>query len=294
MESFIRGFKFLKQSWQMALADQDLLKPSFYALLAGFLVTLLSLLPMGLMAFFLGDFGLGRALIYISGAVLVFIQFTVSYVFSAMTVYLIYGYLAEGDGKLDKAWEIVKRDKWDIVALSAASTAIKILRDMMSGRKRNVFRDAFANLVGVLWTEATYIVLPVMVIEDLNLRNGLKRAGQIIRDNLLLIGVSTVGVRAVTTVVGILLGGLGVGLGVLAGIALATIVSGSGWVIVLAVVVGVLVATPFVLIAAILNSYTSTAYHTCLYLWARDVERARSTGQDLSIPAPGPLAAVLN
>jgi hypothetical protein len=293
MDSIKRGFEFLKQSWKMAFADQDLLKPSIYALFAGFLLTLASLVPLALIGIFLGDFGFGRVLLFALMGLLLFSQFIVTYVFSAMTAYLIYGYLAEGDGRLDKAWAVVRRDAWDLTSLAAASAAIRVLQEMMSGRKNNLFRETIANLVGVLWTEATYLVLPAMVIEDLNLRDGLKRAGQIMRDNLVLVGISTVGVRAVTGLIGFLLGGFGIFLGVVVGVGLATIFSGSTWSIVAGVVLGILFATPFLMSAAVVNTYTATAYHTCLYLWARDVERARQAGLDVPVTAPRPLAAVL-
>lgn len=35
MESFSRGWSFLKQAWQMALQDKDLIKPSISALIVG-------------------------------------------------------------------------------------------------------------------------------------------------------------------------------------------------------------------------------------------------------------------
>lgn len=294
MESFKRGFEFMKQSWRMALADRDLLKPSVYALLAGFAVTLVTMLPMAAIGFFLGETGAGRTILYVLGAVLVFVQFIVTYIFSAMTVYLIYGYLAEGDGKVDKAWAIVKRDFWDIASLAAASTVVKVLRDMLKGKKGGGIGEVLGNIVGVLWTEATYLILPAMVIEDLNLKDGMKRAAQIVRDNLLLVGISTVGVRAVTGLISFLLvlGGIILGVGV--AVALATTFAGSTWAVVIAVILAILIATPLILAAAIIGSYTSTAYHTCLYLWARDVERAQQTGQPTGVPAPAPLAAVLD
>jgi len=46
--------------------------------------------------------------------------------------------------------------------------------------------------------------------------------------------------------------------------------------------------------ASIISSYTATAYHTCLYLWARDAEKARAAGQAVAVAAPAPLAAVLS
>ena len=123
MQSLSRGWGFLKQAWQMAVADKDLIKPSIYALIAGFIVTLICVIPIGVISFLLNGTKVGNAIIYIMGAILIFIQYMVGYIFSAMTVYLIYGYLAEGDGRMDKAWAIIRRDGWDIASLAAASTA---------------------------------------------------------------------------------------------------------------------------------------------------------------------------
>lgn len=49
------------------------------------------------------------------------------YVFSAILVYLIYGYLAEGDGRMDRAWTKVRSEFWNIVSRAAASTAVNVL-----------------------------------------------------------------------------------------------------------------------------------------------------------------------
>ena len=38
MESFSRGWNFLKQDWSMAFKDKDLLKPSIYALIVGMII----------------------------------------------------------------------------------------------------------------------------------------------------------------------------------------------------------------------------------------------------------------
>jgi hypothetical protein len=59
------------------------------------------------------------------------------------------------------------------------------------------------------------------------------------------------------------------------------------------VTLGILIATPFIMFATVISTYTATAYHTCLYLWARDVERARQAGQTGVVNPPSPLATVL-
>jgi hypothetical protein len=138
-----------------------------------------------------------------------------------------------------------------------------------------------------------------MVIEGINLKDALKRAGQIVKDNLLLVGISTVGVRAINGLIGFLLGALGIALGLGAGLGIISLTSVSTLEtlrtlrVAGGVGLGVLLAGLFIMVATIVTSYTSTAYHTCLYLWARDVEKARASGSSIPVQAPAPLAAVL-
>jgi hypothetical protein len=209
-----------------------------------------------------------------------------------MTVKLIYDYLTNGDGRMDSAWEIVKRDWLDILSLAAASTLISILKNAVrgGGRNRNFIREAVANLIDTVWTEATFLVLPIMVIEDENLKDGLKRATYIVKNNLLLVGISTIGVRWVTGLIGFVFAIVGLALGFGIAFPLISIAVNSTVLIVLAVILGVLVASIFFMAANVIGSYTSTAYHTCLYLWARNTEQA---GQGVVASIPAPLASVL-
>lgn len=297
MESFSRGWNFLKQAWSMAFKDKDLLKPSIYALIAGMIVSVIGVIPI-IGAFFLfGNSQFGNIILFILGAIMIFVQFVVSYVFSGMTVYLIYGYLAEGDGRMDKAWAIVQRDLFDILTLAAASTAVNLLRNAASrnrgGIGASIARGA-TSLLQVLWTEASYLILPAMVIDNLNLRDGMERILKITRENLLLIGISTIGVRWVTGLISAALGLGGFAIAFAIGGGAAYLAGGVNALSVIGVALGALVFFTFILVASIISSYTSTAYHTCLYIWARDVERAQLTvGEPIRVAAPAPLAAVL-
>jgi hypothetical protein len=299
MQSLTRGWSFLTEAWKMALADKDLIKPSIYALLVGFVVSLIGIIPIALAALIFGTKGLvAQVILGFLGALLAFAQYSVTYVFSAMTVSLIYGYLTDGDGRMDKAWAMIRRDWLDLLSLAAASTLVSVVRSAVrgSGRNRNFVRESISNLIDTVWTEATYLVLPIMVLEDVNLKDGLQRATYIAKSNLLLVGVSAVGVRWMTGLIGFVLGAIGVVLGV--GIAFPIIALAGNFVplVVVGVALGVLAASVFFMAAALINAYTSTAYHTCLYLWARDVEKAQA-GRQVSIPvqvaAPRPLAAAL-
>jgi hypothetical protein len=298
MQSFSRGWSFLQQAWQMAFKDKDLIKPSIYALIVGTIVSVIGAIPIIIVAIFLGDAGrFGQAVLAIMGAILVFLNFIVSYVFSGMTVYLIYEYLTQGDGRMSTAWSIVRRDFLDLVTLAAVSTVVNLLKNAARRNRRGGIAagliSAAAGLLEVLWTEAAFLILPAMVIEDMNLTNAAKRVAQIVKDNLLLVGISTVGVRAVTGLIGFLLGlggavlGFGIGYGIIA-------VLGSGTIgLIVGIGLGVLIFLMFTMVASVISSYTSTAYHTCLYLWARNVEMAQRADQPVRVAAPAPLAAVL-
>jgi len=300
MQSFSRGWSFLVQAWQMALKDKDLIMPSIYALGVGFVVSILGLIPIVGAFLLFGDTGVGQFVTFVLGAIMVFANFVVTYVFSGMTAYLIFGYLSEGDGRMDHAWGIVKRDFFDILTLAAASTAVNMLKSLANRRNRRgagnilagLARSA-AGLMEVLWTEAAYLILPAMVIDDLNLKEGVTRVWGITKNNLLLIGISTVGVRAVTGLIGFGLGGIGaligfgIGYGIIAllGTGVAGLVTGIG--------LGAMIFFVFVLVGSVISTYTGTAYHTCLYIWARDAEKMQAIGQPVQVAAPAPLAAVL-
>jgi hypothetical protein len=298
MQSFSRGWSFLQEAWQMAFKDKDLIKPSIYAFIVGTIVSVIGSIPMIVVAFLIGDAGrIGQFILAVMGAFLVFVNFVITYVFSGMTAYLIYEYLTHGDGKMSTAWSIVRRDFFDLVTLAAVSTGVNLLKNAARRNRRGGIAaglvSAAAGLLEVLWTEAAFLILPAMVIEDMNLSNAARRVAQIVKDNLLLVGVSTVGVRAVTGLIGFLLGFGGALVGFAVGYGMITLLGPGVLGLVIGIGLGVVIFLLFTMFGNVIGTYTSTAYHTCLYLWARNVEVAQTEGQPIRVTAPAPLAAVL-
>lgn len=297
MQSFSRGWSFLKQAWQMAFKDKDLLKPSIYALIVGMIISVIGIIPIVGVAFLMGDSQVGRIIMGLVGAIMIFVQFVVTYIFSAMTIYLIYGYLAEGDGRMDHAWTIVRRDFLDILTLAAVSTVVNLIRTAAQRNRRGGLAASLVSgatsLLQVLWTEASLLILPAMVIDDLNLKDGMNRVLNITRSNLLLIGISTVGVRWVTGLIGLVLGFGGLVIALAIGGGAIYLTGDLNVVSILAIAAAAFIFFFLVMVASVISSYTSTAYHTCLYLWAREAEKAQAAGQPIQIAAPAPLAAVL-
>ena len=291
-DSIKRGFGFLGQAVDLARKDTDLLKPSFVSLIVSAIVSVIGAVPLIIVAVLGGGSELTRYMLYVLGALVIFAQYVVAYVFSGMTAYLIYGYLAEGDGRMDKAWAIVRRDALDIASLAAASTVVKLVENALRGGRRgrgNLLGGVLASILDTIWTTATYFVLPAMVIEDLNLPAALKRATYIIKNNLLLVTVTEIGVSTVVGLIGFLLVLASVALGVVIFVVLVNVH------IILALAVAVPVAGLLIAIITAFTSYVTTAYHTCLFLWAREAERAVNNGYTVqSAAVPAPLAAVLN
>ena len=138
------------------------------------------------------------------------------------------------------------------------------------------------------------LVLPAMVIDDLNLKDSLARIVKITKENLLLIGISTVGVRWVTGLIGFVFTMIGLVIAFAVGGGIAYVGSSSTIVVITGIALGVLIFFTFIMVTALFSSYTTTAYHTCLYIWARDVEKAYVEGRaPQQIAAPAPLAAAL-
>jgi hypothetical protein len=102
-----------------------------------------------------------------------------------------------------------------------------------------------------------------------------------------------VGVRFVTGLIGFVFSVIGLVIAFAVG-GLAFAFGGDATLTVVDVVIGALIFFAFVMIASVFSSYTSTAYHTCLYIWAKEVEKATVEGRlAAQIQAPAPLAAAL-
>jgi hypothetical protein len=172
-----------------------------------------------------------------------------------------------------------------------------MLRSMaQNNRKNNIFAGILRSVlraVEALWTEAALLVLPAMVIDDLNLKDSLARILKITKENLLLIGISTVGVRWVTGLIGFVFTIIGLVLAFAIGGGIAYVGSSSTLVVVVGIAIGALIFFTFLMVANLFSSYTNTAYHACLYIWARNVEVAQAEGRSIQVAAPAPLAAAL-
>ncbi|PWB54389.1 MAG: hypothetical protein C3F06_04340 [Candidatus Methanoperedenaceae archaeon] len=274
-ENIFKGFLFIKESFSLILKDADVIKPSFYSIFVGMFFTIFSVI---IMLFIESNLHLGN-LFYIL-AFLVFLgNYLISYFFSGMTAFLVYDYFKDGDATMSEAWAAVRKNILTIFYLAIVSSIVNIITGVLRGRSRRDsglgggFSEMILGFIERAWTVATYFMIPAIVIEDRDLKGAVERATQIITKNLLPIGVGEIAVGLVTWIFSV----IGFIIAIVIGVSLLNVTGP---------VLALLMAGILILIVIALSMYVTTAYHTCLFLWARSAESTGIPGSLMSPPAP--------
>jgi len=274
-ENIFKGFLFIKESFSLIIKDGDVIKPSFYSIFVGMFFTIFSVI---IMLFIESNLHLGN-LFYIL-AFLVFLgNYLISYFFSGMTAFLVYDYFKDGDATISEAWAAIKKNIITIFYLAIISSIVNIITGILRGRMRRDsgigggFSEMILGFIKRVWTVATYFMIPAIVIEDRDLKGAVERATQIIRKNLLPIGVGEIAVGLVTGILSV----IGFIIAIVIGFSLLNVTGP---------VLALLMAAILILIIIALSMYVTTAYHTCLFLWARSVESTGIRGSSMEPPAP--------
>ena len=206
-----------------------------------------------------------------------------------MTAFLVYDYFKDGDATMSEAWTATKKNAVTLFYLSMISAVVKVVTGVIRG-KAGRDRGAAGGLAGMVlgfiervWTVATYFIIPTIVIEDRDLKGAVARASDIIQKHLLPIGVGEIAVGFVT--------GLLTLIGFIAAIVLGFSIF-SAMSTAAGAIMAIIIAAVMIVLVIALSMYVTTAYHTCLFLWARNVEDA-GLGAPGTVKPPAPIANVL-
>jgi hypothetical protein len=279
LPSVSRAFRFIGATIATAFRDPDLLIPPILSVILSAGVVALTIWALIVRAGGVHEFSHQRR-DYVEWAVLVavaFVLYLVAYFFGGMTVHLVDAHIHARNARIGKALADALKNLHAILWLAIAATAVSAFTAMLRGSRRGRgLEDYAADAIDKVWQVASFLFLPIIIIEDVPLRKAIERARQIHADNLLGIGVGEVGVIIVTRVISF------GALVAVAGGAYFLFASGAG----LAVVLGL--AGIIIAVVAAFQSYIRTAYYTCLYLWAAAREKAEKP-----VAAPAPLAHAL-
>ncbi|VVB56397.1 Uncharacterised protein [uncultured archaeon] len=272
-ENIFKGFSFIKESFSLIGKDADVIKPSFYSIFVGVFFTIFSVI---IMLFLESGLNLG-SMFYLLAFLVLLGNYFISYFFTGMTAFLVYDYFKDGDATLSEAWVATKKNMLTIFYLAIISAIVNIILGVLRGKAQRG-QGAIGGLSGMIlgfiekaWTVGTYFMIPAIVIEDRDLGSAVERTTQIIKRNLLPIGVGEIAVGLVTGILSF----IGIIIAIFIGFSLITITGP---------IIALLLAAILIVIVIALSMYVTTAYHTCLFLWARNIEGA--PGSSIKPPAP--------
>ncbi|NJD54699.1 MAG: hypothetical protein FIB07_17805 [Candidatus Methanoperedens sp.] len=276
-ENVFKGFSFIKESFSLIGKDADVIKPAFYSIFVGAFFTIFSII---IMLFLESGLKLGN-IFYLFAFLVLLGNYFISYFFTGMTAFLVYDYFKDGDATMSEAWAATEKNKFTILYLAIISAIVNIILGVLRGKaQRSGAIGGISNMImGFIekaWTVGTYFMIPAIVIEDRELGSAIERTTQIIKRNLLPIGVGEIAVGLVTGILSF----IGIIIAIFIGFSLLTIVGP---------IIALLLAAILIVIVIALSMYVTTAYHTCLFLWARNLEVAPGS----SIKPPAPIANAL-
>jgi hypothetical protein len=273
IESWKKGWSFIKAAFAMARENRKLLAPSVYQVLVSIVYWVAWIAALVAM-----DPTWSDATWTVVGVIATFGSFLIFYFFCGMTVNMIDVHLKGGTPSVGEGARDSSKNFIAIVFLALVSTIIEMFARAARDND-SIIGKIIAGIVEAIWTTLAFLLLPAIIIEDAGFGAAMKRVRALHKGNMLVIGIGEVGVRGVTALISFLWVLLMVG--VIYGV--ASVFSGMT-----AVVLAILLGGTMLSLLVAFTTYLRMAYYTCLYLWAVGVEKE---GQ--SAPAPLPLAIAL-
>ena len=280
MQRLNRALRFIDLNFRMAQKYEALQKPWMHLSLGGGLLTLLVLLPLGILIRWLGAWPIVWVLIGLIVLVYLWGLLVLGEITSLRTAQ-IFADLIQDDPHTafdDASMAVYGAYAFDMLKYVLAAPGLSLLI-----RFQELFGDVSQARSG--WKRAHPLIPPILALEDVDLRDAIEKIKGMIADNLLRFQPGYIPVARVSRVVGS--GSILIGL--IAGAFLAARIGdplfAASWRSVLAVSAGLAAAGILSLAGIAFSTYFRTCYHTALYCWALKVQAARQgTGDGMAAP----------
>jgi len=161
---------------------------------------------------------------------------------------------------------------------------------LLAGIKR-MFRSPVSQ--DIRWVEGSYLALPVMANEQLSLDETIQRVKQLMAQNRARFQPGLIPVEWIGQIIQWVLIVLGLVIGFIVGKNISDPLDASFLMLVLAMLIGSLIAAAFMVIGIHFKSFTRTCYHTALYRWVRNVESASLSANPEQAKPPTILRQIL-
>ncbi|MEL6308503.1 MAG: DUF6159 family protein [Chloroflexota bacterium] len=257
-----RSWQLVKASWAVLQADKELLWFPVISGIVTMLISLVMLIPAIAVSITLFSTGANDGVNQTVGIVGLFIFYFVTYgvgiYFNTALVGAAMIRLDGGDPTLSDGFGIANSRLGSILGFAAMSATVGVILRTLEERG-GIVGDIVSFLGGVAWGMASFLVIPVIVAQDVNAWQGLKTSARLLREtwgeqitgNFSIGGVFFVGYLLIIV--------LGVGLGILVGSLFEST----------ALVIGIVSLVVFALIAlAVLQGAITGIYQATLYRYA--------------------------
>ena len=166
-----------KASWRVLKADKELLLLPVMSMVATVIVAISFLVPL----FAVG--GLGEELGGVDYIVLASMYFTLAFVtifFTAALVHAADERLRGGDPTLGSALRGARRRARRILPWAIVSATVSVILRAIEERAGALGRIV-VGLAGVAWSVVTFLVIPILVLEDIGVVDAVKRSGSLFK-----------------------------------------------------------------------------------------------------------------
>lgn len=283
LDEIVKALKFIVECYRMVIHEPKLFLPSLFSMLSGLFFGVLVFIISAALVILLNVHWIFIAII---GGTLLFVSYAISYFFMGMTTYAVYEHVKLGKSSLRNAMSKSLASAPTLLVLALVTVIVSGIANSMKnrgGRRRGSF--LIGMLGGVLgevieqgWDIASRLLVPIAVIGGLGIVDSVKKAFDIVRNNLIMVGAGVLGIKIVTGVVGFVgvIGSIAVGgmlfyvlsqVNMLLGIGVAAIVIFTG-----------------ISFITTLNQFVMTSYYTLLYVWI--VEGIEHGAGSTSAPEP--------
>ncbi len=283
-DQILRGLNFISSAFQLLRENPRFLVPILLHMAVSFVLFVLLALGIWTTSGFATGDELARRLenervlplIAVAIAVWYLATVVLGFFFTGAVVSMVDAYLKGRPTNLSIALKDSFKNADGLLALAFINILIGWLTSTMRSREGLSW---LGRTIQTLAEVITYLVLPIIVIEDTGLIAAVRRGVELYRRHLLPITAGEVGVRLLSSIFNSVafIGAIGVAI-FLAPFGIFPLVGGA------------LFAVVFASVVWSISAFVTTAYHTCLYLWAVEYERAIAPEQ---VTVPAPLASAL-
>ena len=270
MNRFKRSLELAKASWSVLMQDRSLL---VYPVVSAIAVVVLAALiagPLFLAGAFETNASSNRGPVVI---VALFVIYFVCYsaIFFCNTAMVSVAMLRLGGSREPASgWEFARSRMVPILGYAAIAATVGMVLSVISERSGIVGKIA-ASIGGAVWSIATFLVVPVLVVENRGPIDSVKRSGSLLKRTW---GEQIIGTSGIGLVTG--LAAVGVGL---AAAGLAALFAAIG--ITFLVVVVIALAVIAIAIIAVISASLDGIYKSALYRYATGQSSSTFPAQDL-------------